>query len=1389
MEEFETGPQCSHEIVQGQIKDLSLEPETLKAAKFEGGDYQEKTATVHAVVHQVTRKVIRKTRRIIRKTTIIDGKEVTTEEIVEEPEEIEIDEQDIPHISINVVKSEEMKHFDADMPDFSMVDATRKSEKETSDEIQRPETVDIAVQKESSVSEEIPIDLTTEKPVTIDIAVQKESPVPEKSKKSKQKHKPETADFAVQKESSSSERSSKEKKKKKKPKMTNIAIQKESSVTSEETVQKDKPVAIETVEKVVETARPDEEVGPLSQVAVASQTLIDSEKSHSSHELAGESPKESEKTDIATDPTLSCKLDTTAPVKTVDIETPVDDLAKGTVEVVEYVDGSCTVKSDDETDKYGIVTEKLPTVHTTQPEAIEPSSNVDYLESIPVNKFEINTAKDEELNDSEETVASLKAEHVPLRQVEIALSIQKKDEESPIVSVKTQSEQPERTTYNVVKENIDIVLPTQKEDTHTIHSKIVQTSALPTTEVGTTTSFDEYPAGFKQIDTDTAVSEKSISDVSATKKTRKKKKHKEKLQKEMSGEESSCSLVSTLGDSVEIQMPSSDVSKSATDVPQPDISDLTEPSGSEFYIQKDESMEGDGYEPDYRTTVDELGRTPDDQDEGGKKKKKKKKKQKIKIPTEEAGSELPKSTTDDAEFTDEVTTPEEPKDVKLPLKKVKRKKKKKEELEIASSDGDVLAESTDTKVPMTEADTQTLVMEVGSEDVPVEPKEQLVHSEMQTLAPSTVESADQTADVSPETQHSSVQTVVPEEKIIEEQSIQTSPVEDQPTHVIPDTEEIQVQTQVESSTAEIQTSPVLPSSTEIETQTLTIESKVPDIEEAAMQTQSPDALVVSEVQTVEEVVPKAESSTAEVQTKSVEITSMESQTCPEKTDNQEIETQTVAEETQISPSVIGVIPEKIVEVKDEPQIQQQEEIKDVEVVQKTSPSELEKPETDLSEVEKPFEIPQVSKSVEVENKREIPSAPPVEEFEKQQRPTAESSSNSSTVDSLQSSTRTSEKETTSDNSFEIHIKATIHIPDTETSESMNVTSPDVTLTEEPTPSKDKRKRKKRKQKTVEIKSKITTGNSSESGSSSLQSPEIENEKPTWTTLHDESEPMDTTEEPIVPTESVINKKREPEVQSYLETVSPVPSMETIEKPQGEMLFYDDRLATQPPVVKQLSPISHILDEALGYKTQTAQKLQASKITTDRIKDSIESSPVTYLSKILQVASLHDIAEEKTAEEYAADVREEMALLTNAIRENDLVVIEESIVTVVQNITNWLETIEYKIYLTRECPDGPSPEDVQNLAELKDELSFVHNNVASLNQIWNDIESTYPDEERVKIDECMNDLQFQVNAIEGIANSGEQATNEELARWEQFLINVAHVSRFVDYDSFKSFKLL
>lgn len=63
---------------------------------------QPQQSCVQTVTHHLTQRIIRRKKKIIRRVTVIDGTEHVTEEVIEEPEEVEITEDHAPGVNINV---------------------------------------------------------------------------------------------------------------------------------------------------------------------------------------------------------------------------------------------------------------------------------------------------------------------------------------------------------------------------------------------------------------------------------------------------------------------------------------------------------------------------------------------------------------------------------------------------------------------------------------------------------------------------------------------------------------------------------------------------------------------------------------------------------------------------------------------------------------------------------------------------------------------------------------------------------------------------------------------------------------------------------------------------------------------------------------------------------------------------------------------------------------------------------------------------------------------------------------------------------------------------------------------------------------------------------------
>lgn len=180
---------------------------------------------------------------------------------------------------------------------------------------------------------------------------------------------------------------------------------------------------------------------------------------------------------------------------------------------------------------------------------------------------------------------------------------------------------------------------------------------------------------------------------------------------------------------------------------------------------------------------------------------------------------------------------------------------------------------------------------------------------------------------------------------------------------------------------------------------------------------------------------------------------------------------------------------------------------------------------------------------------------------------------------------------------------------------------------------------------------------------------------------------------------------------------------------------------------------------------------------ERVKNLQNANRTTHLSDVLYLATLHEIITEESIEERNFNVQQNLNAVREAVVKRDVVEIQQTVITTVQTITTWLETIEYRIYLARQqTADGPSKERVQVLSNLKSEISSIESNVAELQSTLDEAGDVYNEEDRNRMRNYIESLQQQVKVIEEVTEENEQLAVADLSRWEEFVIGVSELNK-------------
>lgn len=179
---------------------------------------------------------------------------------------------------------------------------------------------------------------------------------------------------------------------------------------------------------------------------------------------------------------------------------------------------------------------------------------------------------------------------------------------------------------------------------------------------------------------------------------------------------------------------------------------------------------------------------------------------------------------------------------------------------------------------------------------------------------------------------------------------------------------------------------------------------------------------------------------------------------------------------------------------------------------------------------------------------------------------------------------------------------------------------------------------------------------------------------------------------------------------------------------------------------------------------------------ERMKNLQNAQKTTHLSSVLYIATLNEIMVDESVEQRKSNVDQNINRLKEAVQTADVNMIQQSVITTVETITTWLETIEYRIYLNRQqTSEGPSRERVEEYTDLKQEIVNIEDKVDELQYVLQEADKLYSEEDRNRMRSYIDSLQQQVRIIEAVTDENEQLAAGDLKRWEEFVADVDSVT--------------
>ncbi|TDG46998.1 hypothetical protein AWZ03_006579 [Drosophila navojoa] len=204
----------------------------------------------------------------------------------------------------------------------------------------------------------------------------------------------------------------------------------------------------------------------------------------------------------------------------------------------------------------------------------------------------------------------------------------------------------------------------------------------------------------------------------------------------------------------------------------------------------------------------------------------------------------------------------------------------------------------------------------------------------------------------------------------------------------------------------------------------------------------------------------------------------------------------------------------------------------------------------------------------------------------------------------------------------------------------------------------------------------------------------------------------------------------------------------------------------------------IMSEGLQLYPGTQTQLAKEAIGT-RIKQLKETTPQqpTPLTDVLHLATLSEQIKQLPTYQRVEEVNEGLKDLDEAIRKGDKTVIHTTVITVIEKVSTWLETIEYRVYLIRQnSNEGPSEQKLDNYKELNKELSTIKANVSHLEgQLARTEKPT-----QAELSECVDTLKEHIDAVEQVTQQNHAQDIKDLDKWQNFELLYREVSTLLDF---------
>lgn len=192
----------------------------------------------------------------------------------------------------------------------------------------------------------------------------------------------------------------------------------------------------------------------------------------------------------------------------------------------------------------------------------------------------------------------------------------------------------------------------------------------------------------------------------------------------------------------------------------------------------------------------------------------------------------------------------------------------------------------------------------------------------------------------------------------------------------------------------------------------------------------------------------------------------------------------------------------------------------------------------------------------------------------------------------------------------------------------------------------------------------------------------------------------------------------------------------------------------------------------------AEWYHTNDVITDRIRNT-NNLRNAHLSNVLHLATLSEVITEEPMESRIRQVEENLDNLRQAIETRNIVIIQKTVITVIETISTWLQTVEYRVYLTRQdSSEGPSEDKVKELNDLTNEIQVINEEVSKLTDHLAQTGDMINPNEKERMATCFDHLKEQVQAVHTVTKDNSEQATQDLQRWNEYIIVIKQITIYI-----------